>query len=64
MAAGRDLHNLNATFRSPGDLRPRYTGKQPIRNGDVANLVTDVLDLPWVRGSELNIPRTLNVFDR
>jgi predicted AlkP superfamily pyrophosphatase or phosphodiesterase len=62
VAAGRDLHSLNATFRSPGDGRPRYTGQQPIRNADVANLVTDVLDLRWVPGSELDIPRTLTVF--
>jgi len=63
VAAGRDLHSLNATFRSPGDGRPSYTGQQPIRNADVANLVTDVLDLRWVPGSELDIPRTLTVFD-
>ena len=62
--AGRDIHALNFAVRSPGDTRPPYTGTQPVRNGDVANLVTDVLDLPWVPGSELNIPRMLNVFGR
>ena len=62
VAAGRDLYSRNATFRSPGDGRPRYTGQQPIRNADVANLVTDVLDLRWVPGSELDFPRTLTVF--
>jgi hypothetical protein len=62
VAAGRGLSALNPTVRSAGDLRPTYTGKQPVRNGDLANLVTDVLDLRWIRGSELNIPRTLNAF--
>ena len=50
VAAGRGLSSLNSTFRSAGDSRPTYTGKQPVRNGDLANLVTDVLDLRWVRG--------------
>ena len=61
-AAGTNLYTLNPTFRSPANSRPTYSGKQPVRNGDVANLVTDVLDLPTVPGSELNVPRTLNVF--
>jgi Type I phosphodiesterase / nucleotide pyrophosphatase len=50
--AGRNLYGLNATFRSPGDSRTSYGGKQPIRNGDLANLATDALDLPRVPGSE------------
>jgi hypothetical protein len=59
VAAGRNLHSLNADFRSPAGTRPTYAGKQPIRNGDVANLATDVLDLPRVPGSEHD---TLDVF--
>jgi len=62
VAAGRNLHGLNSAFRSPGSTSPTYTGRQPIRNGDVANLTTDVLDLPRVPGSEHNVPRTLYVF--
>lgn len=62
--AGRDLYTTNPTFRDPKTSRPSYRGKQPIRNGDVANLVTDVLDLPTVPGSSLDRPRTLNVFAR
>ena len=33
VAAGRGLSSLNSTFRSAGDSRPTYTGKQPVRNG-------------------------------
>ena len=64
VAAGKNLHSLNQSFRSPGSGRPSYSGKQPVRNGDLANLVTDVLDLPKVPGSELNAQRRLDVFGR
>lgn len=60
--AGRDLYALNPTFRSPGTSRTNYRGRQPIRNADLANLVTDALDLPRVPGSEFNSSRSLNVF--
>jgi predicted AlkP superfamily pyrophosphatase or phosphodiesterase len=60
--AGLDLYRLNPTFRSPGSSRTTYRGKQPIRNGDLANLATDALDLPRVPGSQLDSPRTLDLF--
>jgi predicted AlkP superfamily pyrophosphatase or phosphodiesterase len=60
--AGRNLYGLNPTFRSPGSSRTSYHGKQPIRNGDLANLATDALDLPRVPGSQFDRPRTLNLF--
>ncbi len=62
VAAGRNLYSLNAAFRSPGSARTSYSGRQPIRNGDLANLVTDVLDLPGVPGAQFNSRRTLNAF--
>jgi hypothetical protein len=62
VAAGGDLYVLNPDFRSPGASRSSYRGKQPIRNADLANLVTDALDLPRVHGSEFDSPQTLNVF--
>jgi hypothetical protein len=60
--AGRNLYSLNPTFRSPGSSRTSYHGEQPIRNGDLANLATDALDLPRVPGSQFDRPRTLNLF--
>jgi hypothetical protein len=60
--AGRNLYALNPSFRSPGASRTDYRGKQPIRNADLANVVTDALDLPHVPGSEFNSRRSLNVF--
>lgn len=62
VARGKDLYALNPTFRDPGNGSPSYAGKQPIRNGDLANLTTDVLDLPTVPGSEFDRPRTLDLF--
>ena len=62
VARGANLYALNPQLRSPGSARTTYSGKQPVRNGDLANFVTDVLDRPAVRGSELDRPRKLNVF--
>ena len=60
--AGTDLYRLNPTRRDPGTSHPTYDGPQPVRNGDLANLVTDVLDLPPVPGSQLNADQQLDVF--
>ena len=60
--AGRNLYSLNSTYRSPGTARPGYRGKQPIRNGGIGNLATDVLDLPPIGGSQFNRAQNLDVF--
>ena len=64
VAKGRNLYAFNSSVKGPKNSRPSYAGKQPIRNGDLANLATDALDLPAVPGSELDRPRSLNVFAR
>jgi hypothetical protein len=60
--AGRDLYDINPAFKSPGMSRPGYEGEQPIRNGALGNLATDVLDMPALGGSEFNRAQDLNVF--
>ena len=61
--AGEDLYTLNVeAYRYPGTGRPPYDGPQPIRNGDLANLVTDALDLPGTPGSQVNSEQRLTVF--
>lgn len=61
VAAGANLYTLNPELQRPGRQRPTYDGAQPVRNGDAANLVTDLLGLPRVPGSELDVPRTLDL---
>jgi len=60
--AGVDLYDLNPTYADPGTTRPGYAAaRQPIRNGDVGNLVLDVLGLPPLPGSELNYAQDLQI---
>lgn len=61
VAKGRGLYAINPSFSSPGTSRPGYQGKQPIRNGDIGNLATDVLGFPAIPGSEFNRAQTLVV---
>ena len=57
-----DLYELNADdYRDPGDAWPSYAGIQPVRNGDVANLATELLGLGPVPGSELDAAQDLTV---
>lgn len=45
--AGKDLYSLNRPGRrDPGDSRVGYSGPQPIRNLDAANLVLSLFGLP------------------
>ena len=56
-----DLYATNPTFRDPRGRRPAYAGRQPVRNGDVANLALDLLGLGPVRGSGIDPEQTLAV---
>ena len=61
--AGADLYALNPTYADPGTKRVGYAAAlQPVRNGDVANLVLDVLGLPPIPLSELDYAQDLEVF--
>lgn len=62
VSAGGDLYRLNPHRRDPGSARPPYSGPQPVRSGDLANLATDALDLPAVPGSQFNHRQALEVF--
>ena len=61
VANGEDLYALNDDRRDPGLGRPKYNVVQPVRNADVANLATDLLDLPPIAHSQMNKPQTLDV---
>jgi len=63
VAAGADLYALNPDDRrDPGTRRTTYgQSVQPVRNGEVANLALDLLDLDPVVGSEHNSGLSLDV---
>lgn len=56
-----DLYAANPAYRNPHGRRPAYAGRQPVRNGDVANLALDLLGLDAVPGSELDDTQALTV---
>ncbi|PKH37116.1 alkaline phosphatase family protein [Nocardioides alpinus] len=59
---GSDLYDLNPDYADPGARRTSYAApRQPVRNGDLANLALDLLDLPAVPGSEHNAGLDLDV---
>lgn len=64
VARGADLYGLNSDRQRPADRRTTYVGRQPVRNGEVANLAADLLDLPAVPGSRLDARRDLDVHPR
>lgn len=59
---GADLYAINPAYVDPGTAQAGYTGSQPIRNATVANLVTAVLGLPAIPGSEQNARQDFNIF--
>ena len=65
VAKGKNLYDLNPRSRkAPRNSRPTYNGTQPIRNSDLANLSTDLLDYPAIPGSVVNKKQNLYVFPR
>jgi hypothetical protein len=59
---GTDLYELNDDYADPLTRRTSYaSARQPVRNGDLANLALDLLDLPAVPGSEHNADLDLDV---
>ncbi|GEM_PF-522266 len=62
VTAGGDLYAMNPASRtSPGTSNPPYTGGQPIRNGDAANLALSLLGLEAIPGSTINSSQDLLV---
>lgn len=63
VAAGADLYALNPSTRTdPGKGQVGYgEARQPIRNGDAANLALGLLRLPPVPGSTINARQDLRV---
>lgn len=51
VAAGADLYALNPGRSDPGDGRPDYAGRQPVRNIDIANTALSLLGLPLMAGA-------------
>lgn len=60
---GSDLYALNPALASPGRTQPPYSGAQPVRVGDLANLVTRSLGLPPVPGSTMDPEQRFSAFD-
>lgn len=58
VAGGKDLYKMNKDIRQdPGQKQIAYgKSKQPIRNGDAANIVCSILGLPFVPGSTIGNP--------
>lgn len=60
---GTDLYALNPDgYQDPGSINPGYDApKQPVRNGNVANLVTQLFGLPPVTGSTIGVRYPLRI---
>lgn len=58
VAPGADLYAINPIYTNPNRDRATYDDA-PIRNGDVANLALDLLELPAVPESEHNAAQDL-----
>lgn len=59
---GVDLYAINSTYKDPGTRRTTYGMRRPpVRNGMIANLALDLLDLPAVEGSEFDVDLDLRL---
>lgn len=59
---GVDLYAINPTYKDPGTRRTTYgMQRPPVRNGMVANLALDLLDLPPVADSEFDVLQDLRL---
>ncbi len=56
-----DLYAMNPTYAAPGRTRPGLSGRQPVRNADLANLALDLLGLGPVPGSRFDVRQQLRV---
>ena len=56
-----DLYEMNPDYRDPRDRRPSYAGRQPVRNGNVANLALDLLGIDGIPGSGIDPEQALSV---
>ncbi len=56
-----DLYAMNPAYADPGRARVPYSGRQPIRNGDLANLALDLLGLAPVPDSKYDVRQLLSV---
>lgn len=56
-----DLYAMNPGYADPGRRHPGFRGRQPIRNGALANVATDLLGLGPVPGSRWDADQRLRV---
>jgi phosphopentomutase len=56
-----DLYAMNTSYADPGTARVLYSGRQPVRNGDLANLSLDLLGLGAVPDSKYDVQQSLTV---
>jgi len=58
---GGDLYALSTDRQDPGVARPDYSGPQPIRNMDLANVALGVLGLPGIAGTPASELAAINL---